>query len=108
MRALHGAVSHPVTSWKTGWPRNNKWTNFSPARYQLDSTAEVSKSAPGAFGLGKYVRKSSSPPPIVETSVVQVRIMSNHYHAIVWIDHHEAKLFQFDSTDLASTDVDST
>ena len=34
--------------------------------------------------------------------------MSNHYHAIVWIDHHEAKVFQFDSTDLASTDVDST
>src|SRR6266581_3818363 len=25
--------------------------------------------------------------------------MSNHYHAIVWIDHHQAKVFHFDATD---------
>ena len=31
--------------------------------------------------------------------------MSNHYHAIVWIDHREAKIFQFDATD---ADVDAT
>lgn len=26
--------------------------------------------------------------------------MSSHYHAIVWIDHHEAKVFQFDASDV--------
>jgi len=35
--------------------------------------------------------------------------MSNHYHAIVWIDHQQAKIFQFDATDIESaTDIDST
>lgn len=24
--------------------------------------------------------------------------MSEHYHALVWIDHHEAKIFRFDAT----------
>jgi stalled ribosome rescue protein Dom34 len=31
--------------------------------------------------------------------------MSSHYHAIVWIDHHEAKIFQFDSTDVDSSTI---
>lgn len=26
--------------------------------------------------------------------------MSEHYHALVWIDHHEARIFQFDATDV--------
>ncbi len=26
--------------------------------------------------------------------------MSEHYHAIVWIDHREAKIFHFDATDV--------
>jgi stalled ribosome rescue protein Dom34 len=26
--------------------------------------------------------------------------MSDHYHAIVWIDHSEAKIFHFDATDV--------
>jgi stalled ribosome rescue protein Dom34 len=26
--------------------------------------------------------------------------MSNHYHALVWIDHREAKVFQFNATDV--------
>jgi stalled ribosome rescue protein Dom34 len=34
--------------------------------------------------------------------------MSNHYHAIVWIDHHEAKIFQFDSTEVDATTIHST
>ena len=34
--------------------------------------------------------------------------MSSHYHAIVWIDHHEAKIFQFDATDVDSTTVHSS
>jgi stalled ribosome rescue protein Dom34 len=34
--------------------------------------------------------------------------MSSHYHAIVWIDHHEAKIFQFDSTEVDSTTIRST
>jgi hypothetical protein len=25
--------------------------------------------------------------------------MSAHYHALVWIDHHEAKIYHFDATD---------
>jgi stalled ribosome rescue protein Dom34 len=33
--------------------------------------------------------------------------MSSHYHAIVWIDHHEAKIFQFDSTDVDSSTIHS-
>jgi stalled ribosome rescue protein Dom34 len=34
--------------------------------------------------------------------------MSSHYHAIVWIDHHEAKIFQFDSGDVDGTTIRST
>jgi stalled ribosome rescue protein Dom34 len=34
--------------------------------------------------------------------------MSSHYHAIVWIDHHEAKIFQFDSTDVDSSTIHSS
>jgi stalled ribosome rescue protein Dom34 len=33
--------------------------------------------------------------------------MSNHYHAIVWIDHREAKVFQFNATDVDRTTVRS-
>jgi stalled ribosome rescue protein Dom34 len=34
--------------------------------------------------------------------------MGNHYHAIVWIDHQQAKIFHFDSTDSDRTTVRST
>jgi stalled ribosome rescue protein Dom34 len=34
--------------------------------------------------------------------------MSSHYHAIVWIDHHEARIFQFDATDVDSTTIRSS
>src|SRR5580698_2351173 len=34
--------------------------------------------------------------------------MSPHYHALVWIDHREAKVFQFDATDVDHTTVRST
>jgi stalled ribosome rescue protein Dom34 len=34
--------------------------------------------------------------------------MSSHYHALVWIDHREAKVFQFDATDVDYTKVRST
>jgi stalled ribosome rescue protein Dom34 len=34
--------------------------------------------------------------------------MSPHYHALVWIDHREAKVFQFDATDVDYTKVRST
>jgi stalled ribosome rescue protein Dom34 len=34
--------------------------------------------------------------------------MSSHYHAIVWIDHHEAKIFHFDSTEVDSTTIRSS
>jgi stalled ribosome rescue protein Dom34 len=34
--------------------------------------------------------------------------MGNHYHAIVWIDHQQAKIFHFDSTDSGRTTVRST
>jgi hypothetical protein len=34
--------------------------------------------------------------------------MSQHYHALVWIDHHEAKVFQFDATDVEHTTVRSS
>ena len=33
--------------------------------------------------------------------------MSEHYHALVWIDHHEAKIFQFNATDVDATRVRS-
>jgi stalled ribosome rescue protein Dom34 len=33
--------------------------------------------------------------------------MSNHYHALVWIDHREAKVFQFDATDVDHTTIRS-
>ena len=26
--------------------------------------------------------------------------MSQHYHAIVWIDHHEARVFHFNANDV--------
>src|SRR2546426_4004398 len=33
--------------------------------------------------------------------------MSNHYHALVWIDHREAKVFQFNVTDVDYTTIRS-
>lgn len=33
--------------------------------------------------------------------------MSEHYHALVWIDHHEAKIFQFNATDVDRATVRS-
>jgi stalled ribosome rescue protein Dom34 len=33
--------------------------------------------------------------------------MVNHYHALVWIDHREAKVFHFDATDVDCTKVRS-
>lgn len=33
--------------------------------------------------------------------------MPSHYHAIVWIDHREAKIFQFNTTDVARIVVQS-
>lgn len=34
--------------------------------------------------------------------------MSNNQHALVWIDHQQAKVFQFDATQVASSTVLST
>jgi hypothetical protein len=33
--------------------------------------------------------------------------MSQHYHALIWIDHHEARIFQFNATAVDSTMVRS-
>jgi stalled ribosome rescue protein Dom34 len=33
--------------------------------------------------------------------------MSSHFHALVWIDHREAKVFQFNATDVDHTTVRS-
>jgi stalled ribosome rescue protein Dom34 len=34
--------------------------------------------------------------------------MNNHQHAIVWIDHQQAKIFQFDAADVNSATVRSS
>ncbi len=34
--------------------------------------------------------------------------MESHYHAIVWIDHHEAKIFHFNATDVDGTTIRSS
>jgi stalled ribosome rescue protein Dom34 len=34
--------------------------------------------------------------------------MSQHYHALVWIDHHQAKVFQFDTMSSDHTVIHST
>lgn len=34
--------------------------------------------------------------------------MSNNHHAIVWIDHQQAKIFQFDADDVDSSTVHSS
>jgi stalled ribosome rescue protein Dom34 len=34
--------------------------------------------------------------------------MTDHYHALVWIDHREAKVFQFDATDVERTSIRSS
>jgi stalled ribosome rescue protein Dom34 len=34
--------------------------------------------------------------------------MAQHYHALVWIDHREAKVFQFNATDVDRTTVRSS
>ena len=33
--------------------------------------------------------------------------MTDHYHALVWIDHREAKVFHFDATDVERTSIRS-
>jgi len=37
-----------------------------------------------------------------------VSSMNKHYHALIWIDHREAKVFQFDATDAERTVIPST
>jgi stalled ribosome rescue protein Dom34 len=39
---------------------------------------------------------------------MEVRHMTEHYHALVWIDHREARVFHFDATDVERTTVRST
>jgi hypothetical protein len=34
--------------------------------------------------------------------------MSEHYHALVWIDHHEARIFHFNAAEVDSTTVRSS
>ena len=34
--------------------------------------------------------------------------MSNHYHALIWIDHREAKVFHFNATEVDHSTVRST
>jgi stalled ribosome rescue protein Dom34 len=34
--------------------------------------------------------------------------MSDHYHALVWIDHHQAKIYQFNALDFERSIVSST
>ena len=34
--------------------------------------------------------------------------MSAHYHALVWIDHHQAKIYHFDATEVERTRVESS
>jgi stalled ribosome rescue protein Dom34 len=34
--------------------------------------------------------------------------MSEHYHALVWIDHHEARIFHFNATEVDSATVHSS
>ena len=34
--------------------------------------------------------------------------MTDHYHVLVWIDHREAKFFQFDATDVQRANVRSS
>jgi stalled ribosome rescue protein Dom34 len=33
--------------------------------------------------------------------------MSSHFHALVWIDHREAKVFQFNATEVSNTTIRS-
>ena len=34
--------------------------------------------------------------------------MNTHYHALIWIDHREAKVFHFDATEVERTVIPST
>jgi stalled ribosome rescue protein Dom34 len=34
--------------------------------------------------------------------------MSNYYHALIWIDHHQAKIYQFNVQEFAQSKVQST
>ncbi len=34
--------------------------------------------------------------------------MSEHYHAVVWIDHHEARIYEFNASEVARTTVHSS
>jgi stalled ribosome rescue protein Dom34 len=34
--------------------------------------------------------------------------VNTHYHALIWIDHREAKVFQFNATDVERTIIPST
>jgi stalled ribosome rescue protein Dom34 len=34
--------------------------------------------------------------------------VTDHYHALVWIDHREAKVFQFDATDVERSSIRSS
>ena len=34
--------------------------------------------------------------------------MTEHYHAVVWIDHHEARIYEFNASDVTRTTVHSS
>jgi|SRR5579863_8848512 len=34
--------------------------------------------------------------------------MTEHYHAVVWIDHHEARIYKFNASEVARTTVHSS
>jgi stalled ribosome rescue protein Dom34 len=44
----------------------------------------------------------------MRTRRFEVYGMAQHYHALVWIDHREAKVFQFNATDVDRTTVRSS
>jgi stalled ribosome rescue protein Dom34 len=52
---------------------------------------------------GKYVFgcnnvRLSIALPITYIARAEARIMPDHYHAVVWIDHHEARIFHIDAS----------
>src|SRR3569833_1310814 len=72
----------------------------SPQGNQLVDQMREPNSRRCVGACGKYV----SPAPQrqsrirVDTHSSGARIMPGHYHAVVWIDHHQAKIFHIDAS----------
>src|SRR4029077_11598562 len=84
---------------------------FNSSDNQIDHEGRVDQYAMNQRMLTVTVLPHEGPTVVARRFTCEpagVEAMSNHYHAVVWIDHREAKVFQFNATQVDRGTVRST